>query len=264
MLHTFSGFSSARTVTIVGSRYEATAHLTRARRLTIRVAPRWRALTHPVWAIPDLRGALLGAGLLGLQQVLLVGFQALVRWAPLPVSLGPTESAPLTPALLTLLVVAIGVVSVARGRAFHGAEHQAIAAAEAGRLTPDTPDVFAALRPADRWSPRCGTSRVVCWLFALGGLTLLAAALPPFRAPWSGWLLWPLGGALGDRLFVWQATTSHGLGRGIRRCGLAAQRLTTAAPSRTAQLVAVVAVLAVLTLEAPPTALLAPPPRDLA
>jgi uncharacterized protein YqhQ len=121
----------------------------------------------------------------------------------------------------------VGVTRVPRYRrifSYHGAEHMAIACAEAGR--PLTPVNLARFSPAH---PRCGTGFLVI-LAAVD--TLLLAALPrlgpfPDLALRIGFV--PVTAAIAYELLRW-GSRRRGLGFALNRFGLLTQRLTTARP----------------------------------
>jgi uncharacterized protein YqhQ len=124
-------------------------------------------------------------------------------------------------------VYVVGVTRVPRYRrifSYHGAEHMAIACAEAGlRLTHAN---LARFSPAH---PRCGTGFLVI-LAAVD--TLLLAALPrlgafPDLALRIGFV--PVTAAVAYELLRW-GSRQRGLGFALNRFGLLTQRLTTAQP----------------------------------
>lgn len=126
-----------------------------------------------------------------------------------------------------LAIYVIGVTRVPRYRrifSYHGAEHMAIACAEAG--LPLTPANLARFSPAH---PRCGTGFLVI-LAAVD--TLLLAALPrlgpfPDLALRIGFV--PITAAIAYELLRW-GSRRRGLGFALNRFGLFTQRLTTAQP----------------------------------
>jgi uncharacterized protein YqhQ len=128
-------------------------------------------------------------------------------------------------AFLALYVV--GVTRVPRYRrifSYHGAEHMAIACAEAG--LPLSAANLARFSPAH---PRCGTGFLVI-LAAVD--TLLLAALPrlgplPDMALRIGFV--PITAAIAYELLRW-GSRRRGLGFALNRFGLFTQRLTTAKP----------------------------------
>ena len=128
-------------------------------------------------------------------------------------------------AFLALYVV--GVTRVPRYRrifSYHGAEHMAIACAEAG--LPLNPANLARFSPAH---PRCGTGFLVI-LAAVD--TLLLAALPrlgpfPDLALRIGFV--PVTAAIAYELLRW-GSRRRGLGFALNRFGIFTQRLTTARP----------------------------------
>jgi uncharacterized protein YqhQ len=128
---------------------------------------------------------------------------------------------------LFLAVYAVGVTRVPRYRrifSYHGAEHMAIACAEAGlRLT------AANLRRFSPAHPRCGTGFLVI-LAAVD--TVLLAALPrlgplPDLALRIGFV--PVTAAIAYELLRW-GSRRRGIGFALNRFGLFTQRLTTAHP----------------------------------
>jgi uncharacterized protein YqhQ len=128
---------------------------------------------------------------------------------------------------LFLAVYVVGVTRVPRYRrifSYHGAEHMAIACAEAGRsLT---------LANVGRFSPahpRCGTGFLV--ILAVVD-TLLLAALPrlgPFADLSLRIAFVPVTAAIAYELLRW-GSQRRGLGFALNRFGLFTQRLTTAYP----------------------------------
>jgi uncharacterized protein YqhQ len=140
-------------------------------------------------------------------------------------------------ALLAAYVV--GVTRLPRYRrifSYHGAEHMAIACAEAGqRLTAAN---VARFSPAH---PRCGTGFLVI-LAAVD--TLLLAALPrmgPMEDLALRVAFVPVTAAIAYELLRWGAKR-RGLGFALNRFGLLTQRLTTAHPDRGQIEVAIAAV----------------------
>ncbi len=128
-----------------------------------------------------------------------------------------------------LAAYVIGVTRLSRYRrifSYHGAEHMAIACAEAGRaLTVDNVGRFS---PAH---PRCGTGFLVI-LAAVD--TFLLAVLPrlgpvPDLALRIAFL--PVTAAVAYELLRW-GSRRRGLGFALNRFGLFTQRLTTAYPDR--------------------------------
>jgi uncharacterized protein YqhQ len=111
---------------------------------------------------------------------------------------------------------------------YHGAEHKAIAAHEAGvALTAEN------ARPFSRIHPRCGTS----FLIAVIALSILVFSLIP--AAWPLWakglsriVLLPLIAGLGYEFIKYSAKKcGNPLIRGLMLPGLWLQRLTTREPS---------------------------------
>jgi len=139
--------------------------------------------------------------------------------------------------LLALYV--IGVTRVARYRrifSYHGAEHMAIACAEAG--LPLTPDNLRRFSPAH---PRCGTGFLVI-LAAVD--TLLLAGLPrlgPLEDLTLRIAFVPVTAAVAYELLRW-GSRRRGLGFVLNRFGLLTQRLTTAQPDAGQLEVAIAAV----------------------
>jgi len=173
---------------------------------------------------------------------------------------GPRERLFLLFALLTPLLfvvlpsrleLAAGVLTTAliilwlfRGRTLrlHGAEHRAIAAAEARSLT----DAWAGDARPSRFSPRCGTNFAA---LAIPVTTLFDRLAPSVLAP-------ALTGALvavvsiGVTMELWKAVQHpSGLLRGLLLPGLALQRLTTREPELADTRVALRAVASVLRRE---------------
>ena len=132
----------------------------------------------------------------------------------------------------------VGVTRVPRYRrifSYHGAEHMAIACAEAG--LPLTRANLARFSPAH---PRCGTGFLVI-LAAID--TLLLAALPrlgpfPDLALRIGFV--PVTAAIAYELLRW-GSRRRGIGFALNRFGLFTQRLTTAQPDAGQLAVAVAA-----------------------
>jgi len=126
-----------------------------------------------------------------------------------------------------LALYLIGVTRVPRYRrifSYHGAEHMAIACAEAG--LPMTPDNLRRFSPAH---PRCGTGFLVI-LAAVD--TLLLAGLPRIGAFEDLTLriaFVPVTAAVAYELLRW-GSRRRGLGFALNRFGLFTQRLTTAQP----------------------------------
>ncbi|HEY7847166.1 MAG TPA: DUF1385 domain-containing protein [Candidatus Limnocylindria bacterium] len=133
----------------------------------------------------------------------------------------------------------VGVTRLPRYRrifSYHGAEHMAIACAEAGK--PLTPANVARFNPAH---PRCGTGFLVI-LAAID--TFLLAALPRF-GPTEDLALRvafvPVTAAIAYELLRW-GSRQRGLGFALNRLGLLTQRLTTAYPDPGQIAVAIAAV----------------------
>jgi uncharacterized protein YqhQ len=128
---------------------------------------------------------------------------------------------------LFLAIYVVGVTRVPRYRrifGYHGAEHMAIACAEAG--LPLTARNLARFSPAH---PRCGTGFLVI-LAAVD--TVLLAVLPrlghlPDLALRIGFV--PVTAAIAYELLRW-GSRRRGLGFALNRFGLFTQRLTTARP----------------------------------
>jgi uncharacterized protein YqhQ len=126
-----------------------------------------------------------------------------------------------------LAIYVIGVTRVPRYRrifSYHGAEHMAIACAEAG--LPLTPDHLRRFSPAH---PRCGTGFLVI-LAAVD--TVLLGLLPRFGAPLDLSLriaFVPVTAAVAYELLRW-GSHRRGIGFALNRFGLFTQRLTTAQP----------------------------------
>lgn len=128
---------------------------------------------------------------------------------------------------LFLAVYVVGVTSVPRYRrifSYHGAEHMAIACAEAGR--PLTAANVSRFSPAH---PRCGTGFLV--ILAAVDLFLLAALprLGPFADLAVRIAFVPVTAAIAYELLRW-GSHRRGLGFALNRFGLLTQRLTTAPP----------------------------------
>ena len=140
-----------------------------------------------------------------------------------------------------LAAYVVGVTRLPRYRrifSYHGAEHMAIACAEAGeRLTAAN---VARFNPAH---PRCGTGFLVI-LAAVD--TVLLAALPrigPIEDLALRVAFVPVTAAIAYELLRWGAKR-RGLGFALNRFGLLTQRLTTAYPDRGQIEVAIAALVA--------------------
>ena len=138
-----------------------------------------------------------------------------------------------------LALYVIGVTRVPRYRrifSYHGAEHMAIACAEAGLpLTPQN------VRRFDPAHPRCGTGFLVI-LAAVD--TLLLAGLPridPLADLSLRVAFVPVTAAIAYELLRW-GSQRRGLGFVLNRFGLLTQRLTTASPDAGQVEVAIAAV----------------------
>ena len=138
-----------------------------------------------------------------------------------------------------LAIYVIGVTRVPRYRrifSYHGAEHMAIACAEAG--LPLTPSNVARFSPAH---PRCGTGFLVI-LAAVD--TVLLGLLPRLGAPVDLSLriaFVPVTAAVAYELLRW-GSRRRGIGFALNRFGLLTQRLTTARPDAAQIEVAIAAV----------------------
>jgi uncharacterized protein YqhQ len=138
-----------------------------------------------------------------------------------------------------LAAYVVGVTRLPRYRrifSYHGAEHMAIACAEAGK--PLTVANVARFNPAH---PRCGTGFLVI-LAAVD--TLLLAALPrmgPVADLGLRIAFVPVTAAIAYELLRWGARR-RGLGFALNRFGLLTQRLTTSYPDRGQLEVAIAAV----------------------
>jgi uncharacterized protein YqhQ len=131
-----------------------------------------------------------------------------------------------------------------RGRAFrlHGAEHRAIAAAEAGSLSA----TWAGDARPTRFSPRCGTNFVA---LALPVTALVDRVWPYGFAPAATSFFLALV-SLGVSMELWKMVQHpSGLLRGLLLPGLALQRLTTREPALADTRVALRAVASVLRRE---------------
>lgn len=145
-----------------------------------------------------------------------------------------------------LLTTAALLLWLFRGRTLrlHGAEHRAIAAAEAGTLVATW---HGTARPT-RFSPRCGTNFAALALPVTAGIDRLvpASAAPVLTS------LFVVGVSLGVAMELWKAVQHpSGLLRGLLLPGLALQRLTTREPSPADTQVALRAVASVLRRELP-------------
>jgi uncharacterized protein YqhQ len=178
--------------------------------------------------------ALLLAGMVGVSLVIgLVVFSALPL---LLTSRDPAAEATLLERLSEglvktafLAVYVVGVTRVARYRrifSYHGAEHMAIACAEAGEEL--TPENVSRHHPAH---PRCGTG----FLVILASVdTFVLAVLPRMGeltdlALRVGFL--PITAAVAYELLRW-GSRQRGIGFALNRFGIWTQRLTTARPDR--------------------------------
>ena len=138
-----------------------------------------------------------------------------------------------------LAAYVVGVTRLPRYRrifSYHGAEHMAIACAEAGK--PLTSANVARFNPAH---PRCGTGFLVI-LAAVD--TLLLAALPrlgPMADLGLRIAFVPVTAAIAYEVLRWGARR-RGLGFALNRFGLLTQRLTTAYPDAGQMEVAIAAV----------------------
>ncbi|MGH2428540.1 MAG: DUF1385 domain-containing protein [Candidatus Limnocylindria bacterium] len=128
-----------------------------------------------------------------------------------------------------LAVYVIGITRVPSYRrifSYHGAEHMAVACAEADR--PMTIENVASFSPAH---PRCGTGFIVILAtvdtFVLGVLPRFGEAFD--LALRIGFL--PITAAIAYELLRW-GSRQRGVGFGLNRFGLLSQRLTTAHPDR--------------------------------
>ena len=201
-----AGSSQPGAITVTSATACATARFTRSGTLAVtlsrqhpRPGPPWRAAWEPA--------VHLGVKLAGARAL-----TALLFSAPAGSAAGRLAQAVV---LAVALVAALGVVAQTwRARGCHGAEHQAILAAEAGRLDPAAPS-RAALRPADRVTPTCGTSLALCVLLALSGLAAGAVAAPPAWTPWAAVAQWGLAGLGGGYLFAWQGDSSRRAARHV-------------------------------------------------
>jgi hypothetical protein len=143
-----------------------------------------------------------------------------------------------------ILATALIILWLFRGRTLrlHGAEHRAIAAAEARSLT----DAWSGAARPSRFSPRCGTNFAA---LAIPVTTLFDRLAPSVAAP-------ALTGAvvaivsIGVTMELWKAVQHpSGLLRGLLLPGLALQRLTTREPELADTQVALRAVASVLRRE---------------
>lgn len=141
----------------------------------------------------------------------------------------------------------VGITRVAQYRrifSYHGAEHMAIACAEAGE--PLTVDNVSRYRPAH---PRCGTG----YLVILATVdTLVLAVLPRMGELVDlvvriGFL--PVTAAIAYELLRW-GSRQRGIGFALNRFGVFTQRLTTAVPDR-AQIEVAIAALEACRSQAP-------------
>ena len=149
------------------------------------------------------------------------------------------------PAGIALTVLLVGVLMRGRTLRLHGAEHRAIAAAEAGslRLT------WAGAERPSRISPRCGTNFAA---LALPVTALFQLAIPLAAASAVvGAAVAVL--ALAVTMELWKAVQHpSGLLRPLLLPGMALQRLTTREPSLDDTRLALTAVAAVLRRELAP------------
>ena len=130
--------------------------------------------------------------------------------------------------LITLRLVAL-IPPFRRILAYHGAEHQAIAAHEAGH-----PITAAAAAGFSRFHPRCGTSfLVVSGVVSIGvyGAVLAATGVFTYPALIATRLIGgPIVTAIAYELQRQAAMRAHGRWRFLSWPGMAAQRVTTAKP----------------------------------
>jgi uncharacterized protein YqhQ len=143
-----------------------------------------------------------------------------------------------------ILTTALVVAWLFRGRTLrlHGAEHRAIAAAEARSLAACW---SGAARPS-RFAPRCGTNFAA---LAIPVTFVLDRAAPTFLAPALTGALVALA-SIGVTMELWKAVQHpSGLLRGLLLPGLALQRLTTREPELEDTQVALRAIASVLRRE---------------
>lgn len=126
-------------------------------------------------------------------------------------------------------IYVIGVTRLSRYRrifSYHGAEHMAIACAEAGKAL--TVDNVARFNPAH---PRCGTG----FLVILATVDTFVLAILPRIGPAPDLALrlafLPLTAAVAYELLRW-GSRRRGIGSALNRFGMLTQRLTTARPDR--------------------------------
>jgi uncharacterized protein YqhQ len=126
-------------------------------------------------------------------------------------------------------IYVIGVTRLSRYRrifSYHGAEHMAIACAEAGKAL--TVDNVARFNPAH---PRCGTG----FLVILATVDTFVLAVLPRLGPAPDLALrlafLPLTAAVAYELLRW-GSRRRGIGSALNRFGMLTQRLTTARPDR--------------------------------
>jgi uncharacterized protein YqhQ len=143
-----------------------------------------------------------------------------------------------------ILTTALIILWLFRGRTLrlHGAEHRAIAAAEARTLEGTW---SGSVRPS-RFSPRCGTNFAA---LAIPVTTLFDRMAPSFLAPTAMGALVAVV-SIGVTMELWKAVQHpSGLLRGLLLPGLALQRLTTREPELADTRVALLAVASVLRRE---------------
>jgi uncharacterized protein YqhQ len=128
-----------------------------------------------------------------------------------------------------LAVYVVGVTRLSRYRrifSYHGAEHMAIACAEAGKAL--TVENVARFNPAH---PRCGTG----FLVILATVDTFVLAVLPRLGPVPDLALrvafLPLTAAVAYELLRW-GSRQRGIGSALNRFGMLTQRLTTAQPDR--------------------------------
>ena len=175
----------------------------------------------------------------GERGFLLVALLAPLAFMALPAGWELAAGAAMTLVLLTWLF---------RGRTFrlHGAEHRAIAAAEARLLSA----TWAGEARPTRFSPRCGTNFAA---LALPVTVLVDRAWPYGFAPAATSVLLAVV-SLGVSMELWKAIQHpSGLLRGFLLPGLALQRLTTREPELEDTRIALRAVASVLRREAEPS-----------
>jgi uncharacterized protein YqhQ len=165
----------------------------------------------------------------------------------------------LTDFAIRLTIFMTYILSIARMKhvyrvfQYHGAEHKAINALEAGGVTAITgPESVAAARAASRLHPRCGTSFVVIVIF----LSVLAIS-PFYDLPWYAriavqlMMLFPVAGISFELLRLAGKYRANPVADFFSRPGMWAQYLTTREPDDEQLEIAIASLNAVMAAEKP-------------